>query len=78
MYLYSGTKDWYLRIGDTATGPWTVIANGSLPDPRLTKWNVPITVITPSGYDIPAGQVSNTSSVTEITRKKNCGLKLHQ
>ena len=52
-------------IGDSVTGPWTEFANGSFPDPRLAKWNVPLTVITPTGYDIPIGQVSNTSFVLE-------------
>ena len=45
-------------IGDDVNGPWTEIANGSFPDPRLTQYNVPLTDITLSGY-IPDGQVSN-------------------
>ena len=52
-----GTKDWQLDIGDSANGPFHEIANGSFPDPSLTMFNVPLTVVTPSGYNIPTGQV---------------------
>ena len=52
-----GTKDWQVDVGDSVNGPFKEIANGSLPDPTLTMFSVPLTVVTPSGYDIPAGQV---------------------
>ena len=63
----SGTKDWKVMIGDTATGPWNEIANGTFPDPRLTLMNVPLTVISLSGYYIPTGRV----------RKKSCDSKVY-
>ena len=67
MYIYtSGTRDWDLWISDKNNGPWTQIANGSFPDPGLTQWNVPLTVVTPTGYDIPAGQVSDTPLVIYV------------
>ena len=72
MYICtSGTKDWRMMISDKNNGPWTIIANGSFPDPRLTQWNVPLTVVTLTGYDIPAGQVSNTSSVNPVYQREN-------
>ena len=50
---FSGVKDWELKIGDTMNGPWADLANGTLPDPRLTRWNVPLAITSISGYDIP-------------------------
>ena len=49
-------------IGDYVSGPWIEIANGSFPDPRQTRYNVPLTNITLSGY-IPDGQVSNMNKI---------------
>ena len=63
-----------MAIGGTANGPWQEIANGSFPDPRLTPFNVPLTVTTPSGYNIQAGQVSY--EVCHVKRKENCNLFL--
>ena len=54
----SGTKDWRVMIGNSVSGPWIEITNGSFPDPRLTPYNVPLTNITLSGNE-PYGQVSN-------------------
>ena len=68
-YYVSGTKDWRVMIGNTMNGPWTEIANGSFPDPRLTQYNVPLTIITPSGCGLPAGQVSNISFVITVCWK---------
>ena len=65
---FSGVKDWELKIGDTMNGPWADLANGTLPDPRLTRWNVPLAIKSISGYDIPAGQVGEYSQLSHAEK----------
>ena len=37
LSFFSGTKNYNLKIGDTATGPWHMIAEGQLHDPRQSS-----------------------------------------
>ena len=54
----SGTKNFQVRIGNSVNGPFTMIASGTFPDPRLTRGNVPLTEI-PTSVIKPSGQVSH-------------------
>ena len=58
IILTSGTKEWILSVGVTASGPWNKIAGGELPDPKADPNKVPLIGTTLSGYNMPAGQVS--------------------
>ena len=54
IYIHSSaTKKWKVKVGPTASGPWTKIGDGELPDPRPDPNNIPLYDITPSGYKIP-------------------------
>ena len=49
----SATKKWKVKVGPTASGPWTKIGVGEFPDPRPDPNNIPLYDLTPYGNNIP-------------------------
>ena len=53
LIISSATKKWKVKVGPTASGPWTKIGVGEFPDPRPDPNNIPLYDLTPYGYNIP-------------------------